>query len=70
MNQDISGERMNQVLLVTRREVYGNVRLYPANEVARTFASIAGTVTLLPETIGHAKSLGYAVQYAIAGGTL
>jgi len=62
MNQDFTGERTNQVLLVTRREVYGNVRLFPANDAARTFANIAGTKTLLPATIGYAKSLGYTIR--------
>ncbi len=44
------------------RNVYGNETIYPANETAATFARIAGTKTLRPDTIKLAKALGYAVE--------
>jgi hypothetical protein len=44
------------------RNVYGNETIYPANETAETFAEIAGTKTLKPQTIRLAKSLGYSVE--------
>ena len=43
------------------RNVYGKETIYPANETADTFARIAGTTTLKPETIRLAKTLGYSV---------
>jgi hypothetical protein len=44
------------------RNVYGNEAIYPANQVAKTFAIIAGTKTLKRETIKLAQSLGYTVE--------
>jgi hypothetical protein len=44
------------------RNVYGNETIYPANETAATFARIAGTKTLKPETLRLAKSLGYTID--------
>ena len=44
------------------RNVYGKETIYPANETAQIFAKIAGTKTLLPDTLRHAKALGYDVQ--------
>lgn len=44
------------------RNVYGNEAIYPANETARIFASIAGTKTLKRDTIAKAKALGYSIE--------
>ena len=46
------------------RNVYGKEAIYPANETAKTFARIAGTKTLLRETLRLAQSLGYTVEVA------
>ena len=39
---------------INRREVYGNVRYYPVNEIARALARIAGTKTLSTEVLMEA----------------
>lgn len=46
------------------RNVYGKETIYPANETAKTFARIAGTKTLLRDTLRLAQSLGYTVEVA------
>ena len=48
-------------ITVKRKSVYGEEKIYPACEAAETFASIAGTKTLTPETIARIKKLGYTV---------
>lgn len=50
------------ILQVEIRNVYGNESIYPANETASLFASIAGTKTLKMDTIKKAKALGYTVE--------
>jgi hypothetical protein len=44
------------------RNVYGNETIYPVNEAAQTFAKIAGTKTLKPDTLRYAKTLGFSVE--------
>lgn len=44
------------------RNVYGNETLYPVNETAKLFASIAGTKTLKAETLKLAQKLGFNVE--------
>jgi hypothetical protein len=39
---------------INRREVYGNVRYYPVNGVAKALAKIAGTKTLSIEVLQEA----------------
>jgi hypothetical protein len=51
-------------LLIEVRNVYGNEMIYPANDAARTFASIAGTKTLKRDTLKKAQSLGFTVRVA------
>lgn len=52
-----------KVIQVFSRSVYGRETLYPANEVAKALAEIAGTKTLAPAVINLAKTkLGYAVE--------
>ena len=41
------------------RNVYGTTKYYPVCLVGRTFAKIAQTKTLTPETCELIKSLGY-----------
>lgn len=47
--------------VVTVRSVYGNDSIYPASDVARSFAAIAGTRTLSRAVIGRVKALGYEI---------
>ena len=49
-------------ILVILKRVYGEMKVYPICEKARTLASIAGTTTLTPETIEKIKMLGYTVN--------
>ena len=46
-------------IIVKVKNVYGQEKVYPICEKAKTFARIAGTKTLTTETIGLIKSLGY-----------
>ena len=39
---------------INRREVYGNVRYYPVNEIAKALARIAGTKTFSTEVLKEA----------------
>jgi hypothetical protein len=41
---------------------YGARAVYPVCETAKTFAIIAGTKTLKPETLNCIKALGYKVN--------
>lgn len=41
---------------------YGARAVYPVCPVAQTFADIAGTKTLKPETINLIKKLGYTIS--------
>ena len=53
---------MNKVLMVTVKNVYGTEMIYPANEVAQIFASIARQRTLSRENLRRAQALGYEIQ--------
>jgi hypothetical protein len=50
------------LVLVHEREVYGTVKHYPANQLAARLAVIAGSTTLTPKTIEHAKAMGLTVR--------
>ena len=50
-----------QVAMIEVRSVYGQIKLYPANDIARTFAKIAGTTTLSRRAIQHIQNLGYEI---------
>jgi hypothetical protein len=50
------------LITVEVRSVYGRDTIYPVDDAARAFASIAGTTTITPEALRHIRSLGYAVQ--------
>jgi hypothetical protein len=49
-------------LVIEKKNVYGNEVFYPVNDTAKTFASIAGTKTLLPSVLAKVKSLGYEIE--------
>ena len=51
-------------ITVEIKTIYGVDKIYPACEVSRTFAKIAGTKTLTIETLEHIKSLGVLVGVA------
>lgn len=50
---------------IYERDVYGTVRIYPANKEAELFAEIAGTTTLTEHTIKCIKDLGFEVQQVL-----
>lgn len=37
--------------------VYGQIKAYPVNDAARTFAAIAGTASLTASTLAHIREL-------------
>lgn len=47
---------------VTIRSVYGNERIYPICDLAKTFAKLTNSITLSRESISLIKSLGYSIQ--------
>ena len=48
-------------IIVNVRSVYGRETIYPVCSIAKTFALIARTTTLAPETMRLIESLGYRV---------
>lgn len=50
-----------QPISVRVTNVYGQRMIYPVCEMAKTFAAIAGTKTLKPDTIEKIKQLGYSI---------
>jgi hypothetical protein len=59
---DISLDTGLEPVLVTFRHVYGLIKCYPANDQAKVLARIAGTKTLLPETLAGARALGLRLE--------
>jgi hypothetical protein len=53
----------NNIILLIPKDQYGKMTYLPANPAAMTFADIAGTVTLTPQTIKRILSLGFEVTY-------
>jgi hypothetical protein len=51
--------------IVQVKEVYGKTMFYPANDIAKSLAKIAGTNTLTQATIVEAQKMGieFEVQY-------
>lgn len=49
-------------ILVELKDVYGERKVYPVCDKAKTFAVIAGTRTLTPATLNLIKDLGYTVN--------
>ena len=47
---------------VTIKNIYGEDKIYPHNQIAQHFARIAGTKTLTSVTIGIMKSLGVSIE--------
>lgn len=51
-----------QSIIVRITSVYGQRTVYPVCDTAKTFAIIAGTKTLKPDTINCIKKLGYEIN--------
>lgn len=56
---------MDKQIKVERRDVYGVTKYYPVCDNARLFARIAKTITLTPEVLKHAQSLGFSLTLVI-----
>lgn len=54
------------VLQVEFRNVYGNNRLYPVNELAKQFAKLLDVKTFSPEQVRNIKALGFTVGQVTA----
>ena len=48
-------------IIVNIKSVYGRETIYPVCETSKTFAQIAGTTTLTPETMRLIEKLNYRV---------
>lgn len=59
----ISNLKLKTPMITVRvTQNYGCRAVYPVCDQAKTFAAIAGTKTLKPETIDLVKRLGYVIQ--------
>lgn len=54
--------KSTDVIKVTIRNVYGNVRVYPACDTSKAFTRLTNTATLGENDISTIKSLGYSVE--------
>lgn len=43
------------------KHIYGMKTIYPACEVSKRFAQLAGTKTLTPKSLMHINALGYTI---------
>jgi len=53
---------MTQTVLVEVRHIYGMKTIYPACDVSKRFARLAGTKTLTPKSLMHINALGYTIE--------
>lgn len=51
-------------ILITAKNVYGERKYYPVCEKAKTFAKIAGSITLTRRVLFEIKELGFKVTFA------
>ncbi len=49
----------DKILIVKKKNVWGNERIYPVCNIAIIFSCIAASKTLCPITIANIKKLGY-----------
>jgi hypothetical protein len=56
---------MSNIIEVQVRNVYGNTLVYPANELARKFATLLGVKTFNRSQVLAMKDLGYVVGQVI-----
>lgn len=52
----------NIIVEIEVRSVYGNNKIYPANDVAERFAALTGKKTLSRTDLANIKALGFAVK--------
>ena len=62
----VKGKQMKSIQ-VQVKSVYGEEKVYPVCDAAKTFAKIAGTKTLTREVLAHISNLGYGID-AVAYG--
>lgn len=48
-------------LCIEVKNIYGELKAYPACKTAELFAKIANTTTLTPKTLCYAEQLGYSI---------
>ena len=53
---------MAKIVEIEIREYYGKERAFPANDIAKTFASMAKTKSFSIEALTHIQSLGFTVE--------
>ena len=53
---------MAKIVEIEIREYYGKERAYPANDIAKTFASLANTKSFSIEALAHIQRLGFTVE--------
>lgn len=53
---------MNSIVEVIVKSVYGEEKVYPANETAQTFCDIAGTKTMTHALLCKVEKLGYTIN--------
>jgi hypothetical protein len=51
--------QMETLLTFTAKNVYGEMKFYPANEQAKRLCALVGTKTLTPATMRDAKAMGF-----------
>jgi len=49
-------------ITIEAREVYGNIACYPACEMSRLFANIAGTKTLTMDRLRMIEAAGFEIE--------
>jgi hypothetical protein len=52
---------MTTTVTVSQKNTYGNITFYPANDLARFFAKVAGTKTLTIDVLKMIKDQGFEV---------
>jgi|TARA_R100000951_G_scaffold85557_1_gene73252 D-alanyl-D-alanine carboxypeptidase len=53
---------MNTHALVTIKTIYGQDRVYPANDVAYSLAALLGSKTFTKEQLAKARELGFTFE--------
>ena len=54
---------MNQIISIKEKSVWGNVLMYPNNEVANKFIQLLGKKTFALIDLKIIESLGYKLEY-------
>ena len=62
LNNNTRSKTMNTHALVTIKTIYGQDRVYPANDVAYALAALLGAKSFTREQIAKAKELGYTFE--------